>query len=371
MEKGYAIIMIKIGDFAKLCGTNTQTIRFYDAEGVLKADYTDENSGYRYYEPSSVEKYKKIVFYKTLGFSLDEIKRLETLSGDEAESMLLSKRRELLSSVDAIKSNVTVIESLFGENTRSNAQPSDVPFEDDPSVVGRWRLCGFIDDESNISDPRPIKTPPEAIANIVLMAGGALAWNWFWTKGILYRVSAAYSFAIPNPYKLTVREGKRYMLLWYSSNTCIEKREPPIVLLYEQSDTRAYSENEIKRTDYIDIPSVADNDVIGEWQVRDFVPNGVEFSPNSQCTPLECCVTLAFRFAPRFICVKTTKVKDREYNHMLKYTKGFVINENKKTAEAYEIKEIDGKKYLFVEHKSGDYLYGGAKPSRYVFVKEK
>lgn len=36
--------MIKIGDFAKICNVSPQTLRYYDAEGILKADHTDEVS---------------------------------------------------------------------------------------------------------------------------------------------------------------------------------------------------------------------------------------------------------------------------------------------------------------------------------------
>ena len=66
--------MIKIGDLAKICNVSTQTLRYYDTEGVLKPDITDSSSGYRFYSIDAVEKYKQILFYKNLGFSLDEIK---------------------------------------------------------------------------------------------------------------------------------------------------------------------------------------------------------------------------------------------------------------------------------------------------------
>ena len=36
--------MIKIGDLAKICNVSTQTLRYYDAEGVLKPDITDSSS---------------------------------------------------------------------------------------------------------------------------------------------------------------------------------------------------------------------------------------------------------------------------------------------------------------------------------------
>ena len=60
--------MIKIGDLAKICNVSTQTLRYYDSEGVLKPDITDPSSGYRFYSVDAVEKYKKICFTRNSDF---------------------------------------------------------------------------------------------------------------------------------------------------------------------------------------------------------------------------------------------------------------------------------------------------------------
>lgn len=43
------IIMLKIGDFAKLAQVSTKTVRYYDQRGLLKPAWIDRYSGYRYY----------------------------------------------------------------------------------------------------------------------------------------------------------------------------------------------------------------------------------------------------------------------------------------------------------------------------------
>ena len=53
-----------------------------------------------------------------------------------------------------------------------------------------------------------------------------------------------------------------------------------------------------------------------------------------------------------------------------KWTNGSVINIHRTTVAAYEIKLINGTEYLFMEWKMGNYIYGGMKPSYYVFVRE-
>ena len=50
--------------------------------------------------------------------------------------------------------------------------------------------------------------------------------------------------------------------------------------------------------------------------------------------------------------------------------KGFVLNDKEMTAEEYQIKSISGKDFLFVQHKSGDYFYGGMTPHWYVFERK-
>ncbi|MBO5023232.1 MAG: MerR family transcriptional regulator [Clostridia bacterium] len=75
--------MLKIGEFAKICNVSAQTLRFYDAEGVLCADFVDQESGYRYYEPEKINTYRRIVMLKDIGFSLDEIKLILGADGKE------------------------------------------------------------------------------------------------------------------------------------------------------------------------------------------------------------------------------------------------------------------------------------------------
>ena len=43
--------MLKIKEFAKLCGTSTFTLRYYDEHEVLCPHETDPATGYRYYHP--------------------------------------------------------------------------------------------------------------------------------------------------------------------------------------------------------------------------------------------------------------------------------------------------------------------------------
>lgn len=94
--------MLNISQFAKECGTTVKTIRHYDNIGLLNADYTSEESGYRYYRRTSVIKYHQIVKLKQSGFTLKEIKENFSdynvggnLSHIEQKMFLLKKQQEI------------------------------------------------------------------------------------------------------------------------------------------------------------------------------------------------------------------------------------------------------------------------------------
>ena len=73
--------MITIQGFAKLCGCNTQTLRYYDRIGLLAPAKVDEWTGYRYYEEEQALLFVKIKNLQQADFSIEEIKAL--LPGDD------------------------------------------------------------------------------------------------------------------------------------------------------------------------------------------------------------------------------------------------------------------------------------------------
>ncbi len=363
--------MIKIRDFAKICNTTTQTLRYYDAEGLLKADYVDSSSGYRYYTPEAVERYKKIMFYKSLGFSLEDIKRLLTLSGKEMQNSLIQKKKEMVALIKNIQRQISVIEDLCKTDSISARFTRDIfriPFENDPEVIGKWRLCGQIKDTENPDFSDFSEAPATIRKEIIFLPGGAFYWMFFWTKGTLYRISGKYNFAIPNSYRITEYRDTKYMILQYMSDDCIENGKDVIVLLYSQADKRAYTKEQIRLTDRTDIPFIEDPEVIGDWTVCDFVSEIADFKAGAVYTE-NCGASLSgVSFLPRGIFLRKHKNGTTQF---LRYTKGVVLNHNMKTAEKYLIKKMCENEYLFIQHKSGDYSYGWKKPHWFVFKREK
>ena len=81
-----------IGTLARAAGVGIDTVRFYEREGLLPAP-TRRASGYREYLPPSVGRLRFIRRAKELGFSLDEIRDLLSLSADRERGVSGVKQR--------------------------------------------------------------------------------------------------------------------------------------------------------------------------------------------------------------------------------------------------------------------------------------
>src|SRR4030065_921765 len=89
--------MIRIGDFSKLSRVSVKTLRYYDEVGLLKPVEVDRFTGYRYYSIDQLARLNRILVFKDLGFSLDQITQLldESLPAAQIRGMLRLKQAEI------------------------------------------------------------------------------------------------------------------------------------------------------------------------------------------------------------------------------------------------------------------------------------
>ncbi|RGC13087.1 MerR family transcriptional regulator [Enterocloster citroniae] len=66
--------MYRIGEFSKITGLTTQTLRYYDSEKILSPSYRNEENGYRYYSAGDIETAQSISLLRRFNFSIMEIK---------------------------------------------------------------------------------------------------------------------------------------------------------------------------------------------------------------------------------------------------------------------------------------------------------
>lgn len=82
--------MFQIGEFSRIACVTIDTLRHYDAVGLLKPAKVDPFTGYRYYSAKQLQSLNRIIALKEVGLSLDEIARIlqDNLTTDELRGML-------------------------------------------------------------------------------------------------------------------------------------------------------------------------------------------------------------------------------------------------------------------------------------------
>ena len=358
---------MKIGAFARACGVNMQTLRYYDKIGLFPADRVDSDSGYRYYRPERIHDFETITELKGLGFSLEEIKRY--LSSPEAtQKLLLSERRRALRErIELEQARILRIDERDTTKEEKNAYFSsflNLPFEDDPAVIGKWTLCGAMPKNAAFTDEESLAPCDTLLREIYFLPGGGHVWNYFWSRGVFYRLIAGGVSCVASTYRLWENKDSQYLALSHP-----EEREAHV---YRRVDGNAYTEKQTYAyRDEVDLPFVSDENVLGAWDTVALVSCPEEFSPINTIDAHTDFYIKEIAFYERGICRKLLKNSGAGYPLPCLYTKGFILDRENSRAEHYEIREAEGERYLIIEHKSEDYAYLGQVFSYYVFKKRK
>jgi DNA-binding transcriptional MerR regulator len=82
--------MFQIGEFSRIARVTIETLRHYDALGLLKPAKVDPSTSYRYYSAGQLQSLNRILALKEVGLSLEEIARIlqDNLTTDEVRGML-------------------------------------------------------------------------------------------------------------------------------------------------------------------------------------------------------------------------------------------------------------------------------------------
>jgi len=120
--------MYKIGEFSILAKTTIKTLRFYEKEGLFTPCFIDDN-GYRYYDASQLVDLSKIISLRQIGFSIEEIKKIN--NGAELDSFLNNKLKVLESLQIENNMRISKIKYLLGEDNMKH----EVIFKELPDYV--------------------------------------------------------------------------------------------------------------------------------------------------------------------------------------------------------------------------------------------
>ena len=127
---------------AKLSGVSSRTLHFYDEIGLLKPAFIGENK-YRYYEKEQLLILQQILFYRELGFSLNDIKtilsakdfdKLEALkSHKKVLQQNLSQTQQLIKTIDKtiahLRGEIKMRDEEFFDPMRLRQSPEQQNYE--------------------------------------------------------------------------------------------------------------------------------------------------------------------------------------------------------------------------------------------------
>ena len=357
---------MKIGEFAKRCNTQISVLRHYDKKKLLSPVYTDNFTGYRYYSESQIAVFSYIRELKEAGFTLGEIKTILYSHDSENTRKIVDRKQarllKMLQNLEALKQNLSggiVMEQQY----KPYVENIDLPFVNDEQVIGKWSV---LPDDSGIN-PSDIQIGSRT-HELYFLPNGENYWCYGWTKGKLFYQDGFNAFA--NDYQLEQRDDGLYMTVFFKSPDYPETGEITKITL-KKLDSERYSVSDIARKDDINKPFIADQSILGRWVSIDYLRDKMKkknYNPDRRSFSRE----LFFKeiqFFENGLCTSVYGDEVISGEKMQTWTKGYVLRKWNSTACAYEIQQYDGKEYLIMEWKSGDYRWGNMETGYYVFMR--
>lgn len=128
--------MFRIGEFSKLAQVSGRLLRYYDEFGLFSPEYTDPQTGYRYYSAQQLPQLNRILVLKELGLSLEQIAHLltESTSTDALRGMLALRKAQIAQSVQAELARLRMVESRLEQiDTLGRVNEPDVVIKAAPA----------------------------------------------------------------------------------------------------------------------------------------------------------------------------------------------------------------------------------------------
>ena len=146
--------MFSIGEFSVITQLTVKTLRHYHDQGILIPDYIDEDSGYRYYKESSIDRAMAIGTLRQMEFSIEDIREIVTSHSEDDELLrYLQTQREKIQAIkrkyDSITASIDSTIAAIEENSRGIRQEPLVITEKkvEDIIFGSTRSIGRYEDE--------------------------------------------------------------------------------------------------------------------------------------------------------------------------------------------------------------------------------
>ncbi|MDE4084956.1 MerR family transcriptional regulator [Planococcus maritimus] len=119
--------MYTVQKLALLAGVSARTLRYYDSIGLLTPQKNE--SGYRVYGSSEVDRLQLILFYRELGFGLYDIAKLLDDPGFDETEALIGQREQLMRERSRLDLLITNVEKTISAKKGESQMAEHEKFE--------------------------------------------------------------------------------------------------------------------------------------------------------------------------------------------------------------------------------------------------
>ncbi len=105
-----------VGAVARMAGITVRTLHHYDEIGLLSPGDRSE-AGYRRYADADIERLQQILFYRELGFGLDDIRTVMSDGAADASAHLRRQHAMLLDRIERLKRMAAAVEMAMEART--------------------------------------------------------------------------------------------------------------------------------------------------------------------------------------------------------------------------------------------------------------
>jgi DNA-binding transcriptional MerR regulator len=104
--------MLRIGEFSRLSQVTIKALRYYDDMKLLKPAMIDKFTGYRYYSVDQLPRIHRIIAFKELGLTLEQIANLlhDNPSTDEIRDLLRGQEAEIKQRISEEQARLAQVE---------------------------------------------------------------------------------------------------------------------------------------------------------------------------------------------------------------------------------------------------------------------
>ena len=117
-----------VGSVARLAGVTVRTLHHYDESGLLKPSRRSD-AGYRRYSEADLERLQQILFYRELGFGLDDIRTVMTDGGADASAHLARQHAMLLDRIGRLERMAAAVQKALEARTMGISLTAEERFE--------------------------------------------------------------------------------------------------------------------------------------------------------------------------------------------------------------------------------------------------